>query len=332
VAGTRAVKKSAGEKAKSAPRKSAGSKPATAKTAGADKTAALAPGEALIGGVVISNAEKVWWPDEGFTKGDIARFYHAISPLLLPWMQDRPLTAERCPDGMLGGCFYRKNFPVGNIPVGVPRVTLRAESTGKDVNYLVGGSLEAALGMVRVGCISMHVVPARVGHLHEPDWLALDMDPMSGTFADAAKAGLALRTLLDEAGLPSFPKTSGSRGLHVFVPLKPGQNDEAVVGFAVQIGEELARRNPDLATMTRAKADRGSRVYADPFRNGYMQTIVSPYSVRRRPHAPVSTPLAWDEVSPKLDPASFTIKTFDKRAAKGDPWKDFTKSAVRLPS
>jgi bifunctional non-homologous end joining protein LigD len=315
VAGTRAVKKAA----------------RVTKATPAKKAAPVSDGE-TIGGVVISNANKVWWPDEGYTKGDIARFYHAISPLLLPWMKDRPLTAERCPDGMEGGCFYRKNFPEGNIPVGVPRVRLRAESTGKDVNYLVGGSLEAALGMVRVGCISMHVVPARVGHLHEPDWLALDMDPMSGTFSDAAKAGLALRTLLDEAGLTSFPKTSGSRGLHVFVPLKPGQSDEKVVGFAVQIGEELARRNPDLATMTRAKADRGSRVYADPFRNGYMQTIVSPYSVRRRPRAPVSTPLAWDEVSPRLDPASFTIKTFDKRAAKPDPWKDFEKSAVRLPS
>jgi bifunctional non-homologous end joining protein LigD len=198
------------------------------------------------------------------------------------------------------------------------------------VNYLVGGSLEAALGMVRVGCISMHVVPARVGHLHEPDWLALDMDPMSGEFADAARAGRALRVLLDEAGLPSFPKTSGSRGLHVFVPLKRGQSDERVVGFATELGNELAKREPALVTMTRAKVARGARVYADPFRNGYMQTIVSPYSVRRRPRAPVSTPLAWDEVSPKLDPARFNVRTFDKRAGL-DPWKDFRRRAVRLP-
>ncbi|HUQ41462.1 MAG TPA: non-homologous end-joining DNA ligase [Candidatus Limnocylindrales bacterium] len=296
------------------------------------KKAGLAPGEAVVGGVVISNAAKVWWPEEGITKGDIASFYHAISPLLLPWMRDRPLTAERCPDGMLGGCFYRKNFPEGNIPVAVPRVTLRADSTGKDVSYLVGGNLEALLGLVRVGCISMHVVPARVGHLHEPDWLALDMDPMSGTFADAAKAGLAVRKLLDEMKITSFPKTSGSRGLHVFVPLKPGQKDDKVVGFAVRIGEELARRNPDLVTMTHSKVARGTRVYADPFRNGYMQTIVSAYSVRRRPHAPVSTPLAWDEVTPKLDPARFTVRTFDRRLAKPDPWADFKKRAVRLPS
>ena len=110
---------------------------------------------ATIGGVTISNVSKVWWPEEGITKGDIARYYHAISPLLLPWMLDRPLTAERCPDGMLGGCFYRKNFPEGNIPIGAPRLRLRAASTGKDVNYVVGGTLEALLGLVRVGCISM---------------------------------------------------------------------------------------------------------------------------------------------------------------------------------
>ena len=286
---------------------------------------------AVIGGVEISNPDKVWWPDDGFTKGDIARFYNEISSWLLPWMRDRPLTAERCPDGMLGGCFYRKNFPEGNIPVGAPRLRLRAESTGKDVNYLVGGTLDALLGLVRVGCIAMHVMNFRVGSLHDADWLAFDLDPSSGEFADTVRAGLALRTLLDEAGLVSFPKTSGSRGLHVFVPLRAGHPQESVTAFAVRIGEELARREPDLVTMEHRKNARGARVYADPFRNAFLQTIVTPYSVRRRPHAPVSTPLAWDEVTQKLDPGKFTIRTIEKRLAKADPWKDFNKNAVKLP-
>ena len=178
----------------------------------------------------------------------------------------------------------------------------------------------------------MHVMATRAGSLHEPDWLALDMDPMSGEFADAARAGLALRKMLDELGLRSYPKTSGSRGLHVFLALKAGHTDEQAVGFAARLGEELARREPKLVTMTHAKSARGARVYADPFRNGYMQTIVAPYSVRRREHAPVSTPLDWDEVSPRLDPARFTVRTFDKRVAKKDPWSDFRKNAVRLPN
>jgi bifunctional non-homologous end joining protein LigD len=286
---------------------------------------------AEIGGVTISNPDKVWWPDEGITKADIARYYHAISPLLLPWMRDRPLTAERCPDGMLGGCFYRKNFPEGNIPVGAPRLRLRAESTGKDVNYLVGGNLEALLGLVRVGCIAMHIMNSRVGSVREADWLAFDLDPSSGEFSDTVRSGLALRTVLDENGLVSFPKTSGSRGLHVFVPLRAGHSQDEVTTYAVRIGEELARREPDLVTMEHRKSARGARVYADPFRNAYLQTIVTPYSVRRRPHAPVSTPLAWDEVTPKLGPSRFTIRTLDKRVAKGDPWADFKKHAVRLP-
>ena len=284
-----------------------------------------------IGGFMISNADKVWWPDEGITKGDIARFYHAISPLLLPWMKDRPLTAERCPDGMLGGCFYRKNFPEGNIPAEAPRLRLRAASTGKDVNYLVGGRIEALLGLVRLGCIAVHVMNSRVGSMHDADWLAFDLDPSSGEFSDTVRAGSALRKILDEHGLVSFPKTSGSRGLHVFVPLRPGHTQENVTAFAVRIGEELARREPELVTMEFSKKARGTRVYADPFRNAYLQTIVTPYSVRRRPGATVSMPLAWDEVTARLDARRFTIRTLEKRIASGDPWADFAKRAQKLP-
>ncbi len=287
--------------------------------------------EATIGGVTISNPDKVWWPDEGITKGDVARYYHATSQLVLPWMRDRPLTAERCPDGMLGGCFYRKNFPEGNIPVGVPRLRLRAESTGKDVNYLVGGTLEALLGLVRLGCISVHVMNSRVPSMREADWLAFDLDPTSGEFADTVRAGTALRVILDEHRLVSFPKTSGSRGLHVFVPLRAGHSQEDVTSFAVRIGEELALREPDLVTMAHRKSARGSRVYADPFRNAYLQTIVGPYSVRRRPGATISMPLAWDEVTLGLDPRRFTVRTLEKRMASGDPWSDFKERAQTLP-
>jgi bifunctional non-homologous end joining protein LigD len=286
----------------------------------------------VIGGVTISNADKMWFAQDGITKGDVVRFYDGMSAAITPWLKDRPLTAERCPDGLAGTCFYQKDFPADKAPTDVPRVTVRASTTGKDVHYLVGGSRRATLSLVNLGCIAMHVMAGRAERLQQPDWLALDMDPMSGEFADAARAGLALRALLDEYKLRSFPKTSGSRGLHVFLALKPGHTSEQAVAFAVALGEELARREPKLVTMTHAKAGRTALVYADPFRNGYMQTIVSPYSVRRRPHAPVSTPLDWDEVTPKLDPSRFNIRTFDTRMARPDPWKEFKKSAVRLPT
>ena len=284
-----------------------------------------------VGGVTITSADKIWWPDDGITKGDIARYYHEISPLLRPWMEDRPLTAERCPDGMTGQCFYQKNFPESAVPKDVPRLRLRASSTGKDVNYLVGGTLKALLGLANLGSIPVHIMNSRVPSMREADWLAFDLDPTTGEFADAVRAGRALRKILNEHDLVSYPKTSGSRGLHVFVPLRPGHSQDDATAFAVRIGEELARREPELVTMAHSKSARGARVYADPFRNAYLQTIVAPYSVRRRPGATVSAPLAWDEVTARLDPRRFTVRTLEKRVAKGDPWSDFKKRAQKLP-
>lgn len=291
-------------------------------------TARVSPG-VMIGGVTITNADRIWWPDDRITKGDVARYYHAVSPLLLPWMKDRPLTAERCPEGMSGQCFYQKNFPEDAVPKGVPRLRLRASSTGKDVNYLVGGTLKALLGLVNLGSIPVHVMNSRVRSMHVADWLAFDLDPTSGEFADTVRAGRALETILDEHRLVSYPKTSGGRGLHVFVPLRPGHSQDDATAFATRIGDELARREPKLVTMAHSKSARGARVYADPFRNAYLQTIVAPYSVRRRPGATISMPLAWDEVTARLDPRRFTVRTLEKRVASGDPWSDFKRRARR---
>jgi bifunctional non-homologous end joining protein LigD len=285
-----------------------------------------------VAGVPISNPDKVWWPDEGITKSDVARFYDGISRRLAPWLRDRPLTGERCPDGMKGGCFYQKDFPEKGPPAGAPRVALRAASTGKDVHYVVGGSRATLAGMVNLGCIAIHVMSSRASRMGEVDWLAFDMDPQSGEFADAARAGLALRKVLDEQRVRSYPKTSGSRGLHIFVPLRAGVSQQLAVGVAAALGEELARREPKLVTVEHSKARRGSKVFADAFRNGYAQTIVAPYSVRRRPRAPVSTPLEWDEVSPRLDPASFNLRTFERRIDRADPWAGFWRSRQALPT
>lgn len=228
---------------------------------------------AKVSGVAISNPDKVWWPDEGITKLDIVRYYDAVWPLLRPWLRDRPLSAERCPDGMRGSCFYQKNFPAGSQPAGAPRLRQRASSTGKDVDYLVGGERKTLLSLANLGCIAMHVMNARRASIGRPDWLAFDLDPSSGTFADAAKAGLALRRLLEELRVRSFPKTSGSRGLHVFVPLRAGPGQAEVTAAAAAIGAELARREPKLVTVAHSKAARGGRVYADSFRNAAWQTI-----------------------------------------------------------
>jgi bifunctional non-homologous end joining protein LigD len=214
----------------------------------------------------------------------------------------------------------------------LPTVPIRAESTGKIVHYVTGGAKSSLLSLVNFGCIAIHVMNCRKSSLDRPDWLAFDLDPTNGGFREAARAGLLLRGLLDEAGLRSFPKTSGSRGLHVFVPLAAGATQEKTRAFAAKIGASLAARKPSLVTVETSKAKRGGRLYADAMRNAFGQTIVPPYSVRRRPKAPVSTPLDWSEVDPKLDPASFHVGNFEKRLAAADPWKDFWKSRQKLPN
>ena len=282
-----------------------------------------------VAGVDISNPDKVWWPDEGITKSDVARFYDGIWSHVSPWMRDRPLTAERCPDGILGPCFYRKDFPEHWQPAG-PRLVVRAASTGKDVRYIIGGSRATLVGMVNLGCIAIHVMTSHAKTIHEVDWLAFDMDPPE-SFANAALAGLALRKLLEEVKLSSYPKTSGSKGLHLFVPLRAGVTQQEATAVAMALGEELARREPKLVTVEFSKAKRGGRVFADAMRNAFGQTIVAPYSVRNRPHAAISTPLAWDEVSPRLDPATFNLRNFEKRLAGSDPWADFWRRKQALP-
>ena len=284
----------------------------------------------LIAGVAIHRAAKVWWPDDGITKGDVARYYHRIARYILPWMADRPLVAERCPDGMLGTCFVQKNFP-GELPADVPRVPIVAQSTGRTVDYVVGGAEDTLLSLVDLGCIAVHVMNSRRRTLQHPDWLAFDLDPGSGEFRDAANAGRHLKRILDSLALRSYPKTSGARGLHVLVPLHHDAGQDEVREFAQAVGRMLAQQAPDLVTVETRKQQRADRVFADAQRNAFGQTIAAPYSVRRRPKAAVSTPLDWDEVSPLLDPASFNLKTMERRLAAHDPWRHFWERTQVLP-
>jgi bifunctional non-homologous end joining protein LigD len=290
--------------------------------ASAARTSRAASDSATISGVQITHPHKVWWPDEGITKVDVARFYADIASQLRPWMADRPLVAERCPDGLRGDCFFQKNFTDG-LPAGVPTKAIAAESAGRSVHYVIGGATKTLLALVNLGCIAVHVMNCRTGSLGRPDWLAFDLDPGSGAFADAARAGHLLRKVLDERRIRSYPKTSGGRGLHVLVPLRRGPTQEAVRAFAQDVGRAMAERAPRLVTVAMSKTQRRGRVFADALRNAFGQTIVAPYSVRRRPKAPVSTPLDWDEVDARLDPVRFNLRTIERRIARADPWAEF---------
>ena len=280
----------------------------------------------------ISNPDKVFWPDEGYTKLDLVNFYRDVFPALHPYVNDRILTLERCPDGLEGECFYQKERPQSMPPDTPTKRIANVSGARKATNYVVGGALATQLTMANLGCIPVHICGSRAKTFPKPDWVCFDLDPGSGKFEDAARAGVLVKELLDGLGLISFPKTSGSRGLHVFVPIQVGPDADLVLKFAEQFVAKLASEHPKQLTVEHAIAARGKRVYLDAFRNGAVQTVVSPYSVRRKPHAPVSTPLTWSEVQPSLIPASFNLGNFRSRLKKKDPWAEFFRSRQPLPN
>src|SRR5262249_6424056 len=278
----------------------------------------------------LSNADKVFWPGEGYTKLDLARFYQTVFPRLAPYIKERLLSLERCPDGMRGECFYQKEKPRGMPPDTPTKRIGHATASGKFTNYVVGGSLATQIALVNLGCIAVHVMATRANSPRQPDWVCIDIDPGSGGFRDAAQAGLQVKEVLDSLKLASFAKTSGSRGMHVMVPIRRGPDADEVLAFARTLVVRIAANHPDQLTVEHSIAARRGRVYLDPFRNGFGQTVVAPYSVRRREHAPFSTPLAWTEVRPDLVPSSFNLGNFESRLKKSDPWKDFFRKRQSL--
>jgi len=277
--------------------------------------------------VPISNPDKVFWPQEGYTKLDLARFYVEIFPVLAPYVKDRLLSLERCPDGMQGECFYQKEKP-NSMPPETP--TMRIQHEKGTTNYVVGGALTTQIALVNLGCIAIHIWNARIPNPRKPDWVCFDLDPDSGEFADAARAGLKLRDALDALDLASFVKTSGKRGLHVFVPIYSDHDSEDVRTFADRLGRRLALAFPEELTVEPHISARKGRVYLDPFRNGFGQSVVSPYSVRRAPGAPISTPLSWAQITPMLNPANFNLGNFRNRLQEKDPWANFFESRQSL--
>jgi bifunctional non-homologous end joining protein LigD len=286
--------------------------------------------KAQIDPVKISHPEKVFWPDEGYTKLDLANYYRDVFPLLEPYIKDRILTLERCPDGLLGQCFYQKEKPQ-SMPRGTPTKKI-ATAHGKraETEYVVGGSLGTQIALVNLGCIPVHVCGSRAQNFPKPDWICFDLDPMTGKFSDAASACLLMKEALDELELEAFVKTSGSRGIHIFIPLKVGPSSDEVLEFATALAAKLAAAHPKELTAEHSIAARKNRVYIDVARNGKVQTVVSPYSVRRKPKAPISTPLAWSEVKTSLDHTRFNLGNFSARMKTKDPWADFFKSRQTL--
>jgi bifunctional non-homologous end joining protein LigD len=280
--------------------------------------------------IAISHPDKIFWPAEGYTKVDLVEYYAAVFSKLQPYIKDHVLSLERCPDGMKGQCFYQKEKPK-SMPLGTLTKRIRhAGGSTESTNYVVGGSLETQLALVNLGCIAVHAMAGRASAPRKSEWLCFDLDPGTGKFADAARAAMQVKEGLDALKLESYAKTSGSRGIHIFVPLSRGPDADEVLEFARTFVARVAASNPKELTVEHAIAARRRRVYLDPFRNGFGQTVVAPYSVRRREKAPFSTPLAWSEVKTTLDPATFNLGNFRKRLKAKDPWADFFRNRQSL--
>jgi len=190
--------------------------------------------------IKVSNPDKVFWPEEGYTKLDLIEYYEMVFPFLAPYVKDRMLSLERCPDGMLGECFYQKEMPKG-MPPGTPgKRVKRSDGSGKVTNYVVGGALATQLALVNLGSIALHIMGSRASSPRQPDWVCFDLDPQSEKFSDAVRAALYVKEGLESLDLVGFVKTSGSRGIHVFVPIRVGPDADEVLRFAQEFVARVA--------------------------------------------------------------------------------------------
>lgn len=275
--------------------------------------------ELTVGGRVVrlSNPDKVYFPQRGFTKRDVAEYYLSVGDGILRALRNRPTTLERYPDGVDGESFFQKRAPK-NLPEWIPTGRISFPS-GRHADEICPTETGAVLWAANLGCLTFHPWPVRREDTEHPDELRIDLDPQPGTdYADAVRAALELREVLRELGLTGRPKTSGGRGLHVFVPIRPVWTFVQVRRAAIAVARELERRAPERVTTAWWKEERGAKIFVDYNQTARDRTIASAYSLRPRPHAPVSAPLRWEEV-PDAVPEDFDLATMPARfAALGD--------------
>ena len=270
---------------------------------------------------MITHPEKVLFPEDGITKGELAAYCETITPAMLPHIRGRPVTMERYPDGIEEQGFFHKS-----VTKGFPPWLQRVEVPKKDgtVHYPIVTSRRTLLWLANQNCITPHVWVSRVPSLHRPDLCVFDLDPSTDEPATLRAAALALRDLLAELGLPCWVKTSGSKGFHIAVPLDGRAVSNEVVRFAHAVAMVLVARDEEHLTLEFSKADRGGRILVDTGRNGYGATFAAAYAVRALPGAPVSAPCTWEEIERgEVGPRTFTLRNVPARVAgMGDLWTD----------
>lgn len=281
--------------------------------------------------IEVANLDKVIFPDRDITQRGLIDYYRDVAEAILPHLEGRPLTMQRFPDGIDAEGFYQREAP-DYFPDWIRRVSIEVGEEGEEQPQVICDDLATLVYLTDQGCITPHIWLSRADKLRHPDRLIFDLDPPDDAFEPIRSAAQSLREVLDDIGLVPFVMTTGSRGLHVVVPLDRSADFDAVRSFAKDLADVLVEREPDALTTEMRKADRGDRLFLDYLRNSYGQNSVAPYAVRAKSGAPVATPLDWDELSdPDLHSQSYTVANILRRLGqKEDPWKDIKRHARSL--
>jgi len=280
--------------------------------------------------VELEHADKVLFPADEITKGDLAEYYGEIAELMLRYLEDRPVTIHRFPDGIEKDGFYQQEAS-DYFPDWVRRVPME-RIKGGSIKHIVCDNAATLIYLVNIACITPHTWMSRLDRPKNPDMLVFDLDPPGNDFEPVRESTKIVRRTLEELALKPFVKTTGSRGLHIVVPLDRSSDFQQVHSFAKEVASLIAKREPETTTNEQRKGNRKGRIFIDYLRNSYGQTAVAPYAVRARPGAPVATPVDWDELkSKKLNSQTYTIKNIFRRLArKDDPWSGMWNNACSL--
>jgi bifunctional non-homologous end joining protein LigD len=280
--------------------------------------------------VEVTSLDRTYWPEDGYTKGDLLGYYLAVGKTIMPYLKDRPTILKRYPNGVGAQMFFQHN--VENAPDVLKTVELESE-TGRAINYAVYSDLASLIYLANIGTIEQHPWHSRVGDLDHPDYIVFDLDPHGAPFANVRQVALVMRDVLKELKLTGYPKTSGSAGIHIYVPVRRRYSYEEVMRFAERVSGRVAERASRIATVERRIAERKKdQVYVDWQQNARGKAAAAVYTVRAKPGASVSTPVTWQEIARGFEIRDFTIKTVPPRLAKrGDLWRDIWKNRQQLP-
>ena len=277
-----------------------------------------------------TNLSKIFWPKEKFTKRDFINYYYQVAPTMLPYMKDRPQSLNRHPNGINGESFYQKDV-TGKAPEWIKTFPYHSEADNRDKNFMVCTDESSLLYIASLGCIEMNPWSSRIQSPDNPDWCIIDLDPDKNTFDKVVEAALAVKDVLDGAGIPSYPKTSGSTGMHIYIPLGAKYSYEQSKEFARIIVKLVHAQVPSFTSIERATKLRKGKLYLDFLQNRPQATLAAPYSVRPKPGATVSAPLHWDEVKPGLKIKDFNINTMMERLqSEGDLFKPVLGKGINM--